>query len=83
MPCSASRMSRLLALFRIADEQRHDVGFVRHHGEPCGGEIALARAARSWWRSRSHYDAFRWRIAAVAAAQIAGGNAVVKMNPGS
>ena len=31
----------LLALLRIADEQRHDVGVARHHGEACGGEDRL------------------------------------------
>ena len=41
------------------------------------------RAARSWWRSRSHGDDFKCLIAAVAAAQIDGGNAVVKMKPGA
>ena len=43
----------------------------------------LTRAARSWWRSRSKLDALRCRMAAAAAAQIAGGSAVVKMKPGA
>jgi hypothetical protein len=42
-------------------------------GRPAASRIALRRAARSWWRSRSQFELFRWRIAAVAAEQIAGG----------
>ena len=52
-------------------------------GRPAAASTALTRAARSWWRSRSKLDVLRWRIAAVAAAQIAGGSAVVKMKPGA
>src|ERR1700681_925868 len=35
------------------------------------------------WRSRSDWEPLRFRTAAVAAAQIGGGRAVVKMNPGA
>ena len=52
-------------------------------GSPAALSTALTRAARSWCRSRSHCDVFKWRMAVVAAAQIAGGNAVVKMKPGA
>src|SRR5205085_8424959 len=52
-------------------------------GRPAEVRIALTRAARSWWRARSQSEVFRWRIAAVAAEQIAGGSAVVKMKPGA
>ena len=52
-------------------------------GRPAALSTTLRRAARSWWRSRSHCDDFRCRMAAVAAAQIAGGSAVVKMKPGA
>ena len=44
-------------------------------GKPAAASTDLVRPARSWWRSRSQLDVFRCRIAAVAAAQIAGGNA--------
>ena len=52
-------------------------------GRPAALRIALTRAARSWWRSRSQFEVFRCLIAAVAAEQIAGGSAVVKMKPGA
>ena len=52
-------------------------------GRPAALRIALTRAARSWWRSRSQFEVLRCRIAAVAAEQIAGGSAVVKMKPGA
>ena len=52
-------------------------------GRPAACSTAFTRAARSWWRSRSQSDSFRWRIAATIAAQIAGGSAVVKMKPGA
>jgi hypothetical protein len=52
-------------------------------GKPVALRTAFTRADRSWCRSRSQLDDFKWRMAAVAAAQIAGGRAVVKMNPGA
>ena len=52
-------------------------------GRPAAASTALVRPARFWWRARSQSEAFRWQIAAVAAAHTAGGSAVVKMKPGA
>src|SRR6266700_3341648 len=51
-------------------------------GSPAAVRIALTRAERSWWRSRSQCEVFRCRIAAVAAEQIAGGNAAAEAAKG-
>src|SRR2546423_12799011 len=52
-------------------------------GRPAAVRIALTRAARSWWRSRSQFEVLRWRIAAGAPPQNAGGRAGVEMKPGA
>src|SRR5271169_3508546 len=84
MPCSTSSRS-LAALQRSGSPTNSGticVGLTIT-GSAAAVSTALVRAARSWWRSRSHCEVFRWRMAAVAAAQTAGGSAVVKMNPGA
>ena len=77
------QVARRLALLGVADQHRHDMGVDGITGRPAALSTALTRAARSWCRSRSHCEVFRCRMAAVAAAQIAGGSAVVKMKPGA
>src|SRR5262245_25779738 len=39
-------IARRLALLGIADEHRHDVGVVHHHGRPAASSTALVRAAQ-------------------------------------
>ena len=52
-------------------------------GRPAALSTALTRRGAFLWRSRSKFEVLRCRIAAAAAAQIAGGSAVVKMKPGA
>ena len=84
MPCSSSKRS-LAALQFSGSPTNTGTMWVSLgiSGKPAADNTALTLAARSWWRSRSQRDVLRWRIAAVAAAQIDGGSAVVKINPGA
>src|SRR5665213_1353465 len=68
MPCSSSRRS-LACLHSSGSPTNSGTMWVSLDitGRPAALRIALTRAALSRWRSRSHDEVFRWRIAAVAA----------------
>ena len=84
MPCSASSRSLAALHFSASPISTGTICVsLGITGRPAALSTALTRAARSWWRSRSQLEVLRCRMAAVAAAQIAGGSAVVKMKPGA
>src|SRR6266403_1859791 len=74
MPCSTSSMSLAILHFSGSPTTTGTMWVLLNiTGSPDAASTALTRAARSCWRSRSHCEVLRCRIAAVAAAQIAGG----------
>jgi hypothetical protein len=81
MPCSASRRSlaslHFFGLPTITGTMRVSLSI---SDKPAALSTAFNRAARSWWRSRSHCEALRCRIAAGAGARL-GSHKISRSNP--
>ena len=84
MPCSESNRS-LARLQRSASPTITGTMCVSlgSSGSPAAASARLVVATLRCCASRSACDPLRWRIEVTAAAAIAGGSAVVKMNPGA
>jgi len=81
MPCSAS--SKVAPLhFSASPTNSGTIACCRHHRQAGGIEHGLNAGGAILMAVGSHCEVFRCLIAAVAAAQIAGGSAVVKMKAG-
>ena len=85
MPCSSSSRSLAALHFSGSPTSTGTICVVaRHHRQAGGGKHRLGARRRDPAGARApSCDVLRWRIEAVAAAQIAGGSAVVKMKPGA
>jgi hypothetical protein len=77
------KIARFLALLRITHHHRHNARLVRHHRQAGGIEHGLHPRGAVLMALALPLRSLEVRIAAMAAARTAGGNAVVKMNPGA